>query len=237
MEEGIIWNEMSLEEFKPRFEKLGKSKKCRNFLLQNQENIANLRNAQILSYLCSVGYFQALLPLLECGNEEQKYLAFTQVYGKEIRSKVRVGIDFHRKVMEYAAKDLRMMIFVRNKTVLLQGFESCTEYIREDIYKNATQDVIDYLFGWVIRYRIPIHKSSGKYLFSKASKGIIISYVKVIGSFTGKSCYVDFHMLNDMFCRNDLTTGDKKEIVRLTLNKCKVSSPTLTKINKTDFLA
>ena len=235
--ESIIWSEVSFDEFKTHFRKLGKSRKCRNFLIENQENIANLRNPEILSFLCAEGYFHALIPLFECGSDEQKYLAFTQVYGKEIRAMIYLDIAFHRKVMEYASKNLKMMMFVRNNTVLLQGFDPNMAYIREDIYKNASNEVINYLFGWVIKYRIPIHKTSGEYLFAKADKKLIISYLKIIGSFIGKNSHLNFRMLNCMFKRDDLSYADKREVMFLAINSCRLADGTITKLHKTEFLA
>lgn len=233
--ENIILSEVSLDEFKTRFKKLGNSKKCRDFLVENQENILNLRNPEILSFLCSEGCFHALLPLLDCGTEEQQYLAFTQVYGKKIRARVRLAPEFHKKIMKKASKNLKMMMFVRDKTVLLQGFESCNEYIRDYIYENATPEVLDYLFGWVVRYHIPIHKNSGNYLFARANKSLIVAYLKSIGSFIGVRSYVNFSMLKCMLDREDFTKEDKKEIVFLVANRCRVTDQTITKLYKSDY--
>lgn len=233
--DAILENDVSFNEFKTYFETLNVLKK-KDLVSNNLVAIKDLRDADKLLLLCEYGFFNAIIPLSQCGSQEQLSRAFKLYYGGGAFANTVPSYDDEVGLIKFASDKMYLVKYLREDTVTLDRFLGRKGHLVTHLYANASQEVVDYLFRWVVDNRVLLKQIDAKSLFARASYKIIIDYIDYVRGFSGDRDYLSYSMVVSVFNRNDLTLEEKNHIMLFALNKMKVCSQTISRLRKDGFL-
>lgn len=233
--DAILENDVSFNEFKTYFETLNVLKK-KELVFHNLEVINDLRDADKLLLMCEQGFFNAIIPLIRCGNQEQLFRAFKLFYGGGAFANTVPSYEEEIELIKFASDKLYLIKYLRENTVVLDRYLGGKGHLITHLYTNASQEVVDYLFRWIVDNRVLIRQVDAKSLFARAGYKIVIDYIDYVRGLSGARDYVNYSMIVGVFNREDLTPAEKNHIMLYALNKMKVCPQSVTRLRKEGFL-
>lgn len=207
------------------------------FVRSNRNEIAELKNLEVLETLCEFGYMNALLPLVKSGTDAGNQWIILYYSPERSRFYIYPTVDEEKEILAYAAKRLEVIKFLREQTMRFLDY-TITQRVpfQRIVYENATQEVIDYLFNLASERHSPVTQSAGEYLFAKASYNVIKRYVLRIGCLSGAKTHVSFKMLKALSLREDIALGNRMELLLQTVNRMPVSLKTINELREEGLL-
>lgn len=224
----------SLDEFRACIEKLGK----RSFIKlvsQNREAVNEMQDADKLLLMCEMGCFNAIIPLLKCGSNEQVLEAFKLLYGGNVYAQIKLSREEEVLLMTYAADKLEIIKFIREETVTFEKYFFHREFLLNVVLKNASTDVINYLFTWCVKEHCYADQSAGKVMFARADKDVIRRYIDIVRGFYGRN-FLTYPMIENLYKRDDLSDVEKNDIMLYALQKMHVCPRTVSMLRKNGYL-
>ncbi len=223
--ESIRLNEISGQEFGSFFKKLRWSQRS-IFVREHRSEIEHTSNVEVLKCLLDYEYFNALYPLLVA--EENMADDYIMLYYSVVdkRFKTYPTRDEELKILAYAAKNLELVKFLREKTNRLWDFSSKIPFSTQ-IFENATTEVINYLIMWSCNNFMPISIKQANFMFVHAEPKVIRKYLTRVGCLTGNHGFVTYNHLKNLAERTDIDVEEKHELLLLTVNRLKVRTQTI----------
>jgi hypothetical protein len=233
--DAILENDVSFNEFKTYFETLNVLKQ-KEFVQRNFDAIKSMKDADKLALLCNHGFFNALVPLTKCGNQDQLYTAYMNYYGGVVSAYIAPSRNDEIELIEFASDKLYLIKYLREYTLLLDRRLGRKGHLVTHLCKHASQEVIDYLFNWVVKKKVFLSQPDAKVMFAKANYQTIIKYIDYVRGLSGDRDYVNYPMIVSVFERQDLTKAEKEHIMLFALCKMKVCAKTVSMLRKNGFL-
>ena len=218
--DNIRLNEVSVHEFDTFFSRLNWKQRS-DFVRAHRGEIAKLSQADILLRLCQYGYYSALYPLIKTAYKDAGEVVIDYFSPHPKRWKSYPSYDDEKEILKFAAQNLDVVKFLREKTNKLWDFSSKFLYTTI-IYEAASTEVMDYLVNWTCRNSVPLTVRQAEFMFSKAHPDAIRKYLVAIGSLYGNKGYVSYTHLKNLAVRTDIDADDKHELLLLAVNRLKV---------------
>ncbi len=226
----IILDGITATEFVAFFDKLSVAKQVR-FIKERRSEILALKNVQIFKYLCAREFYNFMPAFMELGGKEETFEAFVKFVLRE-QARIKVSQENAKLVMQFASQRLDMLKFLREETIFFVGETTDRIMLHTVIYKNATQECLEYLLGWAIRNHISVSRTIGEIMFRRAKAETIRSYCSRISFFSGSISGIGFQPLLALYRRTDLTEDVKTELIFYAINHFRVSDTVISKLRK-----